>query len=63
MALKDFVFNVVLYATTAFYSTMGAIVLGVQYLRHGNAMVSQKFHPRPKALDKWKHGFLQLSVG
>ena len=62
MPLRDVVFNAVLYATTAFYSTMAAIVLGVKYLKYGNAMIVPKPHLRPPVLDKWKHNFVKLTV-
>uniref|UniRef100_A0AC34G8S5 AB hydrolase-1 domain-containing protein n=1 Tax=Panagrolaimus sp. ES5 TaxID=591445 RepID=A0AC34G8S5_9BILA len=61
MAFRDIISNGVLYATTAFYSTMAAITLGIQYLKYGNAMMAHPPHLRPKVLDKWKHNFLKIS--
>uniref|UniRef100_A0AC35G8F8 AB hydrolase-1 domain-containing protein n=1 Tax=Panagrolaimus sp. PS1159 TaxID=55785 RepID=A0AC35G8F8_9BILA len=61
MAIRDIIFNGVLYATTAFYSTMAAITLGIQYIKYGNAMLAHPPHLRPKVLDKWKHNFLKIS--
>lgn len=62
MAFRDIISNGVLYATMAFYSTMAAITLGIQYLKYGNAMMAHPPHLRPKVLDKWKHNFLKISV-
>lgn len=46
---------------TTFYSFLALLKLGYQWVRKGNSLFEIKPHLKPKSLDGWNHGYLDLT--
>ena len=46
---------------TTVYSLFALLRLGYQWLREGNVIFEVKPHKKPKSLEGWNHGYLDLT--